>query len=246
MKSLFPYGLDAPPVVRNLLLCSLACWLLFALSYKHWLPITIHGLQWPALSLGMGAIVMIWSSRYGKLRRREKLLDQLQWRGNERVLDIGCGRGLLAVAAARRVPQGHVTGIDIWQSEDLSDNGPDAVAVNASREGVADRVDTRTTDMRELPFADGTIDIVVSAWAIHNIYQEEGRDRAVGEIARVLRPGGQVMIDDIRHVSRYAERLRAAGFEVALARGVHGWFWQILSLGNLVPGTLVGRKMSNG
>jgi arsenite methyltransferase len=68
----------------------------------------------------------------------------------------------------------------------------------------------------------------------------------VGEIARVLRPGGQVMIDDIRHVSRYAERLRAAGFEVALARGVHGWFWQILSLGNLVPGTLVGRKMSNG
>ncbi len=92
---------------------------------------------------------MIWSSRYGKLRRREVLLDRLSWRGDERVLDIGCGRGLFAVAAARRVPGGKVTGIDIWQSEDLSGNGPGAVATNAANEGVAGRVDTRTADMRE-------------------------------------------------------------------------------------------------
>jgi arsenite methyltransferase len=243
MKQLFPYGLDAPPVVRNLVLCSLACWIVFALSFTHWLPIIIHGTEWPALAFGMGATVMVWSSGYGKLRRREKLLDRLHWHGNERVLDIGCGRGLLAVAAARRVPQGQVTGIDIWQSEDLSGNGPDAVAANALREGVADRVDTRTTDMRKLPFADGTIDTVVSSWAIHNIYQQEGRDQAIDEMVRVLRSGGQVMIDDIRHVSRYAERLRGAGFEVALTRGAYSWFWRVLSFGNLVPGTLVGCKV---
>jgi arsenite methyltransferase len=50
MKQLFPYGLDAPPVVRNLALCSLAAWLMFALSFAHWLPITINGFQWPALA----------------------------------------------------------------------------------------------------------------------------------------------------------------------------------------------------
>lgn len=242
MKSLFPYGLDAPPVVRNLALCSLACWLLFAVSFTRWLPITVNGFQWPALCMSVGALSMIWTSRYGKLRRREQLLDRLNWQGNERVLDIGCGRGLFAVAAARRVPQGRVTGIDIWQSEDLSGNGPEAVAINAAHEGVAARVDTRTADMRELPFADATIDTVVSSTAIHNIYQAEGRDRAIGEIARVLRPGGQVLIDDIRHLPQYAARLRATGFDVMLTRGAGSWFWRLISLGNLAPGTLIGRK----
>jgi arsenite methyltransferase len=242
MKPLFPYGLDAPPVVRNLLLCSLAAWLLFAVNLAHWLPITINGLQWPAVGFAFGAASLIWTSGYGKLRRRERLLDRLQWRGNEQVLDIGCGRGLIAVAAARRVPQGHVTGIDIWQSEDLSGNGPEAVAVNAANEGVAGRVETRTADMRELPFADATMDTVVSSYAIHNIYQAEGRDRAIDEIARVLRPGGQLLLDDIRHLSQYAARLRAAGFELTVSRGVYSWFWRLISFGNLVPGTLVGHK----
>src|ERR1700743_1520768 len=60
MKQLFPYGLDAPPVVRNLLLCSLACWLLMVASLAGWLPITVTGLQWPALSFAFGAVAMTW------------------------------------------------------------------------------------------------------------------------------------------------------------------------------------------
>ena len=242
MKQLFPYGLDAPPVVRNLALCSLLAWLLFALNFTHWLPVTFQGIQWPALCMGLGAMSMLWSSRYGKLRRREVLLDRLTWSGHEQVLDIGCGRGLMAVAAARRVARGHVTGIDIWQQEDLSGNGPGAVTGNAEREGVAARVDTRTADMRELPFADATMDTVVSSTAIHNIYQAEGRARAIDEIARVLKPGGQLLIDDIRHLPQYAARLRAAGFELTLTRGIGSWFWSLLSVGYLAPGTLVGRK----
>ncbi|GLQ50485.1 class I SAM-dependent methyltransferase [Dyella flava] len=242
MKQLFPYGLDAPPVVRNLALCSIACWVLFALSFTTWLPITIKGTQWIGVVFAVGAVSMMWTSRYGKVRRREQLLDRLSWRGNEHVLDIGCGRGLFAVAAARRATQGHVTGVDIWQSEDLSGNGPDAVAINAQREGVAARVDTRTADMRQLPFADQTIDIVVSSTAIHNIYQREGRDQAIDEIVRVLRPGGQVLIDDIRHLPQYAARLRAAGFPFTLTRGIGSWFWRLVSFGTLAPGTLVASK----
>lgn len=245
MKNLFPYGLDAPPVVRNLALVALACWLLFALSFTTWLPITIDGMIWPALSFSLGAGAMLWSSRFGKVRRRERLLDQLTWRGDECVLDIGCGRGLMAVAAARRVPRGQVTGIDIWQGEDLTGNGPDAVAANAKREGVAERVTTQTADMRELPFDDGSIDIVVSSVAIHNIYEVEGRDRAIDEIIRVLAPAGQVLIDDIRHLPPYAARLRAAGIDVTLTRGFSSWFWRLFSFGSLAPGTVIGRKSSS-
>lgn len=245
MKPLFPYGLDAPPVVRNLAVAALILWLLFAVSFTTWLPVTVNGLQWPALGVSFGALSMIWSSRYGKLRRREVLLDRLSWRGDERVLDIGCGRGLMVVAAAHRVPQGHAIGIDIWQSEDLSGNGPDAVAVNAANEGVAERVSTRTADMRELPFENGTIDIVVSSVAIHNIYDAAGRDRAIDEIARVLKPSGQLLIDDIRHLPQYAARLRAGGVEVTLTRGLDSLFWRLVSFGSLAPGTLVGRKVQH-
>lgn len=242
MRDLFPYGLDAPPVVRNLALAALAFWLLFALSFTSWLPITLDGMMWPALSFSLGAAAMMWSSRFGKLRRRERLLDQLTWQGNERVLDLGCGRGLMAVAAARRVPHGQVTGIDIWQSEDLSGNGADAVAANAAREGVADRVVTQTADMRELPFDASSMDIIVSSVAIHNIYDVEGRARAIDEIIRVMIPTGQVLIDDIRHLPQYAARLRDAGFDVSLNRGMESWLWRAISFGNLAPGTVTGRK----
>lgn len=244
MKDLFPYGLDAPPVVRNLALAAPVCWLLFGLSFTTWLPITINGLIWPALSLSFGAAAMIWSSGVGKIRRRERLLDQLTWRGTERVLDIGCGRGLMAVAAARRVPRGRVTGIDIWQSEDLSGNGAAAVATNAIREGVADRITTLTADMRELPLEAGSVDMVVSSVAIHNLYQAAERDRALDEIARVLAPDGQVLIDDIRHMPQYAARLRSAGFELTVSHGMGAWFWRVVSFGSLAPGTLIGRKAS--
>lgn len=244
MNDWFPYGLDAPSVVRNLALAAVACWALFAINLVPALPVHVFGFEWPALALTLGAVSMVWGSRFGKLRGRERLLDRLTWRGDERVLDVGCGRGLLAVSAARRVPDGHVIGIDIWQREDLSGNGPDAVAANATREGVAGRVETRTADMRELPMDDDSVDVAVSSTAIHNIYDAEGRDQAIAEIARVLKPGGQVLIDDIRHLPQYVARLRQAGFDVDLTRGVGSWFWRVLSFGSLAPGTLVGRKVA--
>lgn len=242
LKTLFPYGLDAPPVVRNLALAALAFWLLFALSFPDWSPLRISGMIWPALSFSLGAGAMLWSSHAGKLRRRERLLDKLVWHGDERVLDVGCGRGLMAVAAARRVPTGTVVGIDIWQDTDLSGNGADAVAANASREGVAERVSTRTADMRELPFEAASFNVIVSSYAVHNVYQEAGRNQAIDEMVRVLAPSGQVLIDDIRHLPQYATRLAAAGFDVDVERGVRSLFWRLLSFGSLAPGTLLAHR----
>jgi len=71
--------------------------------------------------LGMGSYMLLFS-KFQKLKDREKLLDSIQWLGNELVLDVGCGRGLMLVGAAKRLTNGKSIGIDIWQQEDQSDN----------------------------------------------------------------------------------------------------------------------------
>ncbi len=96
---------------------------------------------------------------------------------------------------------------------------------NAEAEGVRDRVELHTGDMRRMPFADGTFDMVLSSLAIHNIHPAEGRDQAVSEAVRVLRPGGRLLVADISATVAYAGRLRELRMEDVRRRPL-GWrFW---------------------
>jgi ubiquinone/menaquinone biosynthesis C-methylase UbiE len=143
----------------------------------------------------------------GKLRIWERELDRAGLRGDEQLLDLGCGRGAVLIAAARRLPAGRAVGADLWTT-DQSGNRPEATLANAVAAGVADRVEVHTADMTALPFPDGSFDVVTSAMAIHNIPSPEGRCRAVDEAMRVLRPGGQLLIADISfHARRYAAHI---------------------------------------
>src|SRR5262249_2594462 len=151
-------------------------------------------------------------SRFGKLRLRDKILDGIEWRGDERVLDVGCGRGLMLVGAARRIPNGKAVGVDIWQAVDLSGNTPDKTRANAAAEGVADPVEVRDGDARTLPFEEASFDVVLSSTALHNIYDPVERAKAIREIARVTKPGGRVAIFDIRHSGEYAAVLKDLGW----------------------------------
>jgi ubiquinone/menaquinone biosynthesis C-methylase UbiE len=78
---------------------------------------------------------------------------------------------------------------------------------------VTERVEVKDGDARRLPFADGTFDVIVTKEVLHNIYNAAERDTAVREIARVLRPGGRLVIEDVRHTGRYAQVLRECGLE---------------------------------
>lgn len=98
--------------------------------------------------------------------------------------------------------------------------------------------------MRSIPFPDGTFDVIVSTGAIHNVYAAPERATALREIARVLKPGGAVVISDVRHFREYVAALKASGL-VGVERvssAAEFWFWSVLSFGRASPGTLRGRK----
>lgn len=208
------YGQDAPTVVRNLALIGVGLTLPDLVLPAGAIPALRNVL--PSLSLTGGllmamALWMVISSAFLKPRLARALLAERRWRGDEAVLDIGCGRGLLAIAAARLVPHGRVTGIDLWQEVDLAGNRPDAIRANAAAAGMADRLTVDTGDARDLPYPDAAFDVVVSMTVIHNIPDAAGRTRAVAEAWRVTKPGGQILIYDIRHARAYARQLRDLG-----------------------------------
>jgi arsenite methyltransferase len=218
MKSKADYGLDAPVVVRRLALGGLA--LVSVGLALHYLPTTADFRwlrQWAlgGLSSGVGCLltagVMVWGSKIGKLRLRDRVLATFSWRGDERVLDVGCGHGLMLIGAANHLTRGKALGLDLWKKEDQAGNSRAATQENVQREGVADRVELHDGDARALPFADGSFDLVLSSWALHNIYEGAGRAQAVREICRVLQPGGRVALTDIRHAAEYAREFQQAG-----------------------------------
>ena len=164
---------------------------------------------------------MVWSSKIGKKREVEKLLDTYRWRGDETVLDVGPGRGLLLISAAKRLTTGKAIGVDIWQSEDQSGNRPENTWRNARAEGVTDRIELKDGDARKLPFENGSFDVVVSSLTLHNIYNPEERATAVREIDRVLKPGGRAVILDFQHTDQYEQVLREAGWRDVQRTGPH-------------------------
>jgi len=213
------YGIDAPGLVRFFFLAgSVALTLLLAILFTSIAnPVlkTILGVTFGITAiylLSMGCFMM-YGSKVMKLRDTEKLLNLVQWSGNESVLDIGCGRGLMLVSAAKRLTTGKATGIDIWQEKDQADNSQSAVLANAQIEGVAQRVHVQTADMRELPFPDNSFDVITSNWTLHNLEAEADRRATLNEIIRVLKPGGIVIINDIVNQSEYSNYLLLQGMK---------------------------------
>ncbi|HQR08384.1 MAG TPA: class I SAM-dependent methyltransferase [Gemmatales bacterium] len=212
------YGIDAPELCRLFLLgggtgvvTGSIIWRLSDDLQGVW-QIIAPMVFWPGLSFLLTGLAMVWGSKVGKLRLRDRILDQLHLTGDEQALDVGCGRGLMLLGLARRLSTGRGVGIDLWQAQDQSGNAITATEENARREGVAEKVELHTGDMRELPFENKRFDIVVSSWAIHNIPDVAGRVQAIQQIDRVLKPGGQLVIVDISYIGEYQKELHRLGW----------------------------------
>ena len=220
------YGLDAPVFQRSARFGGLSA-VVLGIVAARWAQ--QHSSQavfnlatpiaWTGLWFFLTGCVMLWGSKVGKLHLRDKIISSIRWRGDERVLDVGCGHGLMLLAAAKRLKSGVAIGIDIWSQVDQADNNPQSTLANAQLENVADRVEVQNADARSLPFPDNSFDVIVSSFVIHNLNRAADREQVMREIARVLKPGGQLAIADIRHTGQYERTLRALGW-----MSVHRWF----------------------
>jgi arsenite methyltransferase len=163
----------------------------------------------------------IYATRAGKFHVWNEILADLRLRGDETLLDMGCGRGAVLLAAAKRLPEGRAIGVDLWHA-DQTDNSQQATLANAALESVTDRVELHTADMTALPMADESVDVVVSSLAIHNIATRAGRRLALDQVVRVLRPGGRLAIADLWETRQHADHLRELGWRNVRRRNL-GW-----------------------
>jgi SAM-dependent methyltransferase len=213
------YGRDAPIFQRSALFGGLSAAVLGTVAARwaqqhdsHLLFNSATPVAWTGFWFFLTGCVMFWGSKVGKLHLRDKIIASIPWRGHERVLDVGCGHGLMLLAVAKQLTSGRAIGIDIWSQADQADNNPESTLANARLEHVADRVEVQNGDARSLPFPDNSFDVVVSSFVIHNLNQRADRDQVMREIARVLKPGGQLAIADIRHTVQYQRTLRSLGW----------------------------------
>jgi arsenite methyltransferase len=210
------YGIDAPGIGLAMLVAvivGLALGVLLRGSANQ-LARLIATIIFNLLPAGVILMVlMVIYVKVEKFRHRDRMLTMLVWKGNEQVLDIGTGRGLLMIGAAKRLTGGRSFGVDIWSRTDLSGNSPEAVLRNAELEAVRDKVEVKDADARNLPFARDSFDYVLSNLCIHNIKSKEGRAAALREIVRVLRPGGVALVSDFMYTNEYAAAFTEQGLE---------------------------------
>lgn len=144
-----------------------------------------------------------------KLRQRTIRLASLQPR--EQALDVGCGTGTLALEAARYLsPGGSITGIDPGIQQIAR-----ARAKSAKRHVPQVSIEFKTGVIEHLPFPDQALDVVFSTLMMHHLPTPLKR-QGLAEIARVLKPGGRLVIADF---ARKQERTgRAARFPAGGSR----------------------------
>ena len=176
MKKYPDYGIDAPTEIKRLLSYAIIWPLVYYVTNKllHvWLEcqilLTLAHVVPPLFTLCMLLLagLMYFSSKVSKFWQRDRLLNQVTWKGTEKVLDVGCGAGLLLISAAKKLNQGgKAVGIDIWSDVDLSKNTSELTLQNAELEGVKDRVEVQTADARQLPFKGDIFDVIVSSLVV--------------------------------------------------------------------------------
>jgi len=119
-----------------------------------------------------------------------KYLDQsdiLKLKGDELVLDVGCGLGRATVGVAKQLKNGKVVGVDIWDKLEIPGNSEERAYKNAEIEGVKDRVEFKYGDTFKLPFENEQFDVVICSGLLTSFHNDTDKLKAMKELNRVLK-----------------------------------------------------------
>jgi ubiquinone/menaquinone biosynthesis C-methylase UbiE len=121
------------------------------------------------------------------LEIRDRIVELAEPRADDHVVDLGAGTGLLTLALAPRVQE--LTAVDI--SERMLERLDDKAAADG-----LNNVEPLVADLRRLPLEDECATLVVSNYAFHHL-DDPGKELALAEARRILRPGGRLVICDM-------------------------------------------------
>ena len=211
------YGIDAPKVIRNLVgIGTLLLIIYVLLSFNLFPQISFLKPSFlaPSICLLIAGFLMLAYSKLWKFKHRDRILKLHKWKGDEKVLDIGTGLGLLMIGAAKKLDSGKSYGIDIFNSYDLSDNTIEQTKNNVRLENVEDKTEIISENILKPNFDDNYFDVIVSNLCLHNIYNADERKQACKEIYRILKPGGEAIISDFKHTDEYKKLFESIGMAV--------------------------------
>ena len=217
------YGIDAPKVIRNLLVIGVLL-LVFSFFLPNDLlpPISIF-LSRSSFVLGLSLIIagflMITYAKFGKFKQRERIINFQNWKGDEQVLDVGTGLGLLMIGVAKKLTTGKSFGIDIFNTYDLSDNSIEQTKINAKLENVLQKVEILKENILKTNFKDDNFDVIISNLCLHNLNKKDERRQACKEIYRILKPNGKAIISDYKKTNEYKAMFEKLGM-IDKKRGV--------------------------
>lgn len=152
--------------------------------FRHGIEYAVHHLRYDR-----SALAALPASATARFAGVGNPLRMRAVRHGDVVLDLGCGAGVdLLLAASGVGPEGRVIGLDMT---------PEMCAEarqNGRRAGLEDRVEVHVGEMERLPLPDASVDVVLANGVLN---QTPLKERALAEIARVLRPGGHLQLADV-------------------------------------------------
>ncbi len=122
------------------------------------------------------------------------VLEHLDWNGEGKAVDIGCGNGALAIKLAQKHGRAQVFGVDYWGKK--WDYSKKVCERNAAIEGVSDRVTFQKGSAASLPFPDEYFDAAVSNFVFHEVGGVRDKREVIREALRVLKKGGKFAFQD--------------------------------------------------
>jgi SAM-dependent methyltransferase len=217
------YRLRLPSRLRHLMLLGIIA--LLAAAILFYVVPDLQGSAVFALILGLALFLptaAVWliinRLQATRLGIRERILNAVRWRGDEHVLDVGTGSGIMLFGFAKRLTNGKAIGIDLYLPN-AGGGTADQFWKNAHLEGLAQKVDLQNVDARKMPFENASFDVIVSSFALHHIGNSSAdREQALGEMVRVLKPGGTIALVDIASMIDPAARLLQQSGIVSIER----------------------------